>query len=345
MRQLLWGTLLCCAVCHSSNRCLASRIIDETEPNNSKGGATPAPLLLTGDAIRGHATAGDVDYWRIATAPAQLGIYRHTLTLESPFNPGGTLGGTAGVNSSLRGVSQSRGVITETEEVSVQDSATASARFGGTTLITQWYGFGKSEQLFYAINNTADGDPTYQATLQTATVTPIDAGTYQRGAITLSSVAAGHGNDTEMWVYNGNFELLGGNDNATPGHTDPEPSRITHDFNTPGIYYVAISEYDLAVRGIHDVNDGGFDRLQRTPDFDNIILEGGPHGATPLLNVSMVITDSTGMPHTVTMLREHQLDVIFARLTVVPEPAAAVVAALILVALRRRRPVLPGSGL
>ena len=99
------------------------------------------------------------------------------------------------------------------------------------------------------------------------------------------------------------------------------------------------------MRGIHDVNDGGFDRLQRTPDFDNIILEGGPHSATPLLNVSMVITDSTGMPHTVTMLREHQLDVIFARLTVVPEPAAAVVAALILVALRRRGPVLPGSGL
>src|SRR5678816_3047730 len=93
------------------------------------------------------------------------------------------------------------------------------------------------------------------------------------------------------------------------------------DFNTPGIYYVAISEYDLAVRGIHDVLDGGFDRLQRTPDFDNIILEGGPHSATPLLNVSMAITDSTGNSHTVTMLRQQQLDVVFARFTVVPEPS------------------------
>src|SRR4051794_17997629 len=210
---------------------LARPIIDESEPNNSKGGATPAPSLANNDVIRGHADAGDVDYWRISTATAPLGIYRHTLTFESPIAPFGGPLVPPGVGTSVRGVSQSRGTITEQDEVAVQDSTATTAFGGGGALLTQWYGFGKSEQLFYAVRNSADGSPTYQATLQTTTVVPVEVGTFQRGAITISTVAAGHGNDTELWVYNGNFELLGGNDNATPGHGDPEPSRLEHDFN------------------------------------------------------------------------------------------------------------------
>jgi hypothetical protein len=61
----------------------------EVEPNDSKADATLIPNLQSGETFTGFQLSGTADgsrdYFRVQTAPAPLGIYRHrlrTITLD-----------------------------------------------------------------------------------------------------------------------------------------------------------------------------------------------------------------------------------------------------------------------
>ena len=79
----------------------ASAQILEIEPNDSKGQATPAANMPSGQYLLGNSVSGTgigLDYWLVSTAPAAPGIYRHELALSTT--------GTAGHTGHIRGLNQ-----------------------------------------------------------------------------------------------------------------------------------------------------------------------------------------------------------------------------------------------
>jgi hypothetical protein len=310
----------------------ARTVVTEVEPNQDKTTATPSPVggLATGDMLVGAiANTDSPDYFRVKTAIAPLGIYRHRLHLA----PSGPEGGT--VDASIRGLSRISGG-TSGADVEIQNSTTETAL--GFALLNQWYGFGRGEEVYYQVSSSDPTAVSYQTMLESTPVMEVFAGPFVPGPIKISAKEPGHLHDTDMWVYNSDFtSILFGSDNATMGNTGPEPSEVTRNLAS-GTYHIAISEYDLAAPGLLHPSDGGWGRDQREPDFDNVILQGGPYSPVMNLDVSIWITDSSGTPQMVPLFRQDLLDVVFVSFTVVPEPSGAIVGfALLSIVGNRRR--------
>ena len=133
----------------------------------------------------------------------------------------------------LRGLTQSAGSINFGTDSTIQTSSTTTTppRF------IQWYGFGKQEQVYMRVAGSSTTTSDYTVTLNSTPVTPIDAGTYYQGNITLSR-ASGNTADCDMWVYDAQF-------NAIADYGNDDPDTLTRNF-TPGTYYVAYSASNLA---------------------------------------------------------------------------------------------------
>lgn len=284
----------------------------EVEPNDAKATANPVYPLMSGDTISGISTASSgvgLDYFRVKTGPLPPTIYRHRLTITTP--------GTAGHTGTIRGLTQSAGVINPTSDAAYQTSSTSTTppRFN------QWYGFGREEEIYYRVTGTTTTTLPYVATLSTepVVVTPVP-GTFLPGAITITTYGQGHTTDTDLWVYDENFNAIVdyGNDDAF-GQSYSQ-STLTRDY-LPGVYYLGVTNYNFA------------NNLASPPDDD---YRGGsvldfPDAAansntTLALGVSFSITDATGVPVAVASTKAGPFDVNWFRFVVIiPETGACCV--------------------
>jgi hypothetical protein len=219
-----------CGLALSAN---AQTAFPEVEPNDTKATANGPFVMAAGDSITGLTTgsstttpgAGSADNFIVKTTPAALDIYRHRLVI--------TTTGAVGHVGTIRGLTQTAGVPNISSDAAVQTSSTTTT----PTRFVQWYGFGKEEQIYFRTTGVAATTADYAATLETAPVTVVDAGTYFAGSITITR-AAGVTTDTDFWVYDSNFNAI-----AQYGIDDPDTMTRTY---APGTYYVAYTNANFA---------------------------------------------------------------------------------------------------
>jgi hypothetical protein len=284
-----WGDGTLCDV----GRC---NLFPEAEPNNNKAQANEF-TLAHGDGITGTTTAGtgtgdpgSPDYFRIKTAPAPLGLYKHRLLLtnSTPFN-----------TTWIRGLTQSPvgagtwpcglGAATGTESIG-QNHITE-----GDTRVQIWYGFGKGEEVYYRIAGTASSTGQYTALLETTPLAPPHLGTFQAGMIAISTAGQGHSNDTHLRIYDANFDAIPGYSNSrgsiNGGFTNNSAhvSYLRRQFG-PGTYHMAITIGNLATAEGAPCDDHLRDGVMMD-------LPDGAMNTAGLLtafDVSFTMTDSNG---------------------------------------------------
>lgn len=206
----------------------------EAEPNNTKAAATLCASgglgMNPGDTITGSTTGSSTttagtlsaDVFRVKTRARPLGIYRYRLAFTSP-TPGHTI--------TIRGLSQSGGVININSDAGVQSHSTALVA-GARTL--QWYGFGRQEEIYVKVTGSASTTGNYTAVLSLDTVTPIDVLGVVDGTVTIKEGAGTTaGVDTDFIVYNSSLSPI-------PGYLadNPDATGLTAEY-TAGTYYVA----------------------------------------------------------------------------------------------------------
>lgn len=211
----------------------------EFEPNDTKGTATPVDCLENGQFILGTSTGAtttgtgaltSADNFRVKTCPAPLGIYRHRLTIESEIT---------GHTGTIRGLTQTAGVINAGTDAVVQTSLTAASGDLPPRTV-QWFGFGKEEEIYYRVTGAAATTESYTSTLSTTPVDPVLATqTYAPGNITIQRIA-GSTTDGDFWVYDSGFNAI-----ACLGMDDPEPGTLTANYPA-GTYYIAMTNYNMA---------------------------------------------------------------------------------------------------
>ncbi len=316
-------------------------IFNEVEPNDTKAQATPAFGLVNGDQLTGTSTSSTgagLDYWLLSTAPAPLGIYRHRL-LVTPNNLAWTasirgLGQTAAAVDTAPGIPWDGVVgVPNATEATVQSisSATNPPRF------QQWYGFGKAEQLHWRINGSTATTVPYVVDYVVEPVTPVDIGSFQPGVITITTFGQGHSTDTDLWVYDSNFNAIVGygNDDEAPNAISGGPgtgttlqSWLARTY-APGVYYLALTNFNLA-NNQPSPSDDDF-RTGSILEFPDAVLNSS---TTTNLNMAFSINDlgrSIQIPNT----KVGAFDINWFKFTVVPEPTSLVLLAL--GALLRRR--------
>jgi len=296
----------------------------EVEPNETKAGATPITFASAGQYIRGNstganATAGSasLDQFLVRTPAMPLGLYRNRLTI--------TTGGTAGHTGSIRGLNQTAATagtwpgavgVAGTTDSAVQTSSTATT----PARMNQWYGFGRQEQVYYRVTGATTTPDNYAATLSVDPVTVTDLGGFATGQITLSTVGQGHTTDTDLWVYDGNFNAVDGfgNDgssiNGGAAANNSTPSFLRRDF-APGTYYLALSNANLSNNKGSPCDDNL--RTGLMMDFPDVVANSSTTGS---INVAFAVTDSAGTsPFAAT--RPSAYDVLWFRFVVGGAPA------------------------
>lgn len=283
----------------------ASDFLDQ-EPNDVKPDATPVNGIMNGQTIAGISTGtsttapglASADYFKVRTATAALGIYKHRLTI--------TTEGTAGHASTIRGLTQTGGVINQGTDAIVQTALTAAS--GDLPARTvQWFGFGKEEEIFYRVTGTASTTDPYTSTLSTTPVSPIVATqVYQPGDITIMR-AAGNTTDMDIWVYDSNFDAI-----PCLGRNSPEPVTLTGNFAS-GTYYVAVTNSNFA----NDQASCPPDTLLTgiVTDFPNAAANSS---STTSANLGITITDSFGGTETLPLTKPGAFEIVFVEFTVVP---------------------------
>lgn len=317
-------------------------IFNEVEPNDSKAAANAVNLVGPGDTIVGNSTASTttgLDYFLVTTPSQPAGIYRNRLVVTSDI---------VGHTATIRSLSQTAappdtqpgipwdGVIGTfgTTEGAAQTSSTATTplRFN------QWYTFGTSASMYYRVTGTASTTANYTATYEQEPVTATDIGTYAPGQISISTFSQGHTTDTDLWVYDGNFNPITGYGNDDEGPLGGSPgtgaslqSFLSRDY-APGTYYLALSNFALTLNQ-PSPSDDDF-RTGALLDLPGVLVNSS---TTLNLNLAFTITDSLGTTLQVANTKTGAYDVNFFRFTVVPEPASLGLLALAAPALLRRR--------
>lgn len=295
---------------------IAQTPFPEIEPNSRKFEATPADCLVPGDFLTGVTTGalldtGDpslasVDTFRVRTCLLPFGVYRHVLVLTTSGSPGHT-GTLRGLNQTgIVGLGGVAGVL----DVAVQTSTPTTT----PPRITQWYGFGKGEQVYYRVEGTAATSSPYLATLSTFPVTPTPIGPFQAGFIAISTVGQGHEADTEVALFNANLSAmpLFLNDDEF-GAATPQ-SKLTRVL-LGGTYYLAVTNSNYADTRVAPVDDDSV--LGNLMDFPN---SGANSSASSGMGLSFAVTDFTGTTP-VAASKSSPFEVVWFKLTIDPPPS------------------------
>jgi hypothetical protein len=230
----------------SAATCAAATDFPEIEPNDTKAAATAVGPMTAGDRIVGRTTGAatdapgiaSADYFRVRTAEMPPGVYLHRLTIATS--------GPAGHTGTLRGRTQSGGVINPNSDAAVQVSSTTTM----PPRYVQWYGTGREEEIFFRVAGTSATSGDYYASLQSLPVTPTPIGPFVTGEIIISTIGRGHDSDTDLWVYDAALNPLPGYGNddesiAGGGGGATRQSLLRRDY-PPGTYYLALSVFNLA---------------------------------------------------------------------------------------------------
>lgn len=327
--KMHWGGLMLAAlVAAICVRPVAASVFPESEGNDSKATANLVSGIIAGDSITGASTSSSgagIDTFRVQTGALAPAIYRHRLTL--------TTGGTAGHTGSIRGLTQSAGVISATDTAFQTSSTTTTpARFN------QWYGFGGGEEVYYRVTGGTSTTAPYSATLTSDLINPvdlgnIDVGSITGGSLTLTSVGqtGASQTDTDLVVLDSNFQGIAGYLNDDTFSSTSLGSTLSRLF-TPGVYYVAISNFNLS-NGLASPADDDF-RSGSVLDFAGAVANTS---TTANLNVSFNISGGLGGDVPAALTKVGAYDVAFAKFTVVPEPATLSLLGFGIMALIRRR--------
>ncbi len=262
-------------------------IVDQ-EPNDNKGQAQDAPMGA-GGRITGTSTGSSTvtpgnasaDYFKVTTAAAPLGIYRHRL-----ISTGGTVNG-----ATLRGLTQTAGVPNAGTDATFQTASATST----PPRHVQWYGFGKQEMIYFRVTGLSTTTAPYEFTLETVPVTPTAVpGTFIPGEITITTVGQGHSNDTDLWVYDSNLNAIvdAGNDDESVagGGTGTTLQSILRRNYAAGLYYISMSDFNNA-NNLGSPPDDDF-RTGTLLDFPDANANGDTNAAG--LNVTFSIIDGAG---------------------------------------------------
>jgi len=317
----------CALACAMVSSALATDF-QEVEPNNTKVQATFVAGMTGGDTLRGtsmSALGAGLDYFRIRTAALASGpgIYRHRLVLTSPIS---------GHVGTIRGLNQADGVI-GSSDFTVQSSTSGTL----PPFFNQWYGFGAPAEIYYRVVGTADTTQPYTATLETEAASVGSLGEFNVGPLTITTANLGHLTDTDMWVYDSEFNAIAGfgNDNAplVPGQSGIVlQSSLTRSFSA-GVYYLALSDANFANDRASPEDDENRDGV--VLDFPGSAANSGIAAG---LNLSFAIGPAGETLMTFAAVKAGPYDINWYRFEVVPSPGAAALLALGgALALRRRR--------
>lgn len=309
------------ALCASHVRAQAAvsvAINAEVEPNNSKSTAAFVPCMSAGDIIVGTSTgtstspsdasSNSVDCYRVRTCPLPPAIYKHRLTI--------TTSGLAGHQGTLLGLDV---VDVPPVTISANDSSLQySSAFSSPPRFDQWYGFGRSEEIYACISGTPTTLLPYQLTLSTVAVAPVVIPVqFHEGMITITTEGQGHSSDTELHVYDASLHPIPGyaNDDtplALPGGGFQLQSTLQRPF-AAGTYYLLLSGYNLADDQLTGADDDY--QLGDVLDFPDAVLCSSTTGG---LNVSFAISDLAGTQAFPAVLPNSPFEVLWFQFTVGP---------------------------
>ena len=298
-RRLLACTGTVLAACTGLALSTPALAIDnpEVEGNSTKATAN-AFTLNNGDSVSGQTTGsstttttlGSADYFRIKTSAQPLGIYRHQLAL--------TATGTAGHAVTIRGLSQSSNVISTTSDVTFQTGSTTTS----PARAVYWYGFGKQEEIYYRVTGGSTTTGTYTATLTDTVVTPTTlSGTLYAGNFTFKINSVSGSADTEMWLYDSNYNALQNNVPASSGPAGADDalsggglSSFARNNLPAGTYTMAIGLYNFANNQPSLAPDWGSGNVL---DFANAVASSIVNNSSAY-TVNLAVSDSSGNTQT-----------------------------------------------
>ncbi len=203
----------------------------EAEPNEVKSTATlTSTPMIPSDVVSGSSTgtfsgvgASSRDFFRLRIAASAPGIYLNRMTIiTAPAHIG-----------AIMGIPQSG---------AASDTTVAQT---STSKMNQWYSFGAQHDLYYRVTGaTGTTDPYISGFTQDA-VTPVNLGdSFEPGEFTFSTVGQGHFTDTEIILFDDEFNVLRMNDDRqSPASLQ---SQIVETLDL-GDYYLAVSQYNLAI--------------------------------------------------------------------------------------------------
>lgn len=341
--RFLLGVAMLATLAQTAN---GLQVIPEIEPNDTRATATSAFILtpgaasLTGNSI--SATTTGLDYFRVFMPTQTLGIYRNRLVITSSIaGHTGTIrefNQTAAPPDTLGGIPWD-GVIgtTGTTETAIQTSSTTTtpARFN------QWYSFGRATSFIYRVTGAAATTADYSAAWEQTAVTALDLGAFAPGQIAMNWNGQGHTTDTDMAVYDANFNEIPGYNNddssfalsGAPIATTSLQSWLSRSY-APGTYYIALSNFQL-VTASPSPSDDNF-RTGNLFENNDLILNSS---TTTGLNMAFTISDVNGtvVVPAGSATKTGAYDVLWYSFTVVPEPSSIGIFLMALPLLLRRR--------
>ena len=298
---------------------VAEASFEEVEPNDTKDFANAVdPPLEPGDDIFGKIDpGGDVDYFLVRTAPLGGGLWLQSLVI-TPNIPDRT--------GHIHGFRQNNGVIDPNSNVVVQESTSVA----GSAQYNQWYSFGGGDQFYYSVTgDSPSATVQYHATLEATPVTPHVIGTtFVEGMIKIETFAPP---DTDLWVYNGMGEAMGGYGNDDELGVFTGESELWRPYG-PGTYYLALTDRNFA-NHLPSPDDDNY-RNGKVLEFEGMAVNSNL--ARPW-NLDFGISDQYGHSALLRGRKSGPYEIEWFEFTVVPEPATLAFLALAAPALLARR--------
>ncbi|MCG3121882.1 MAG: hypothetical protein GIKADHBN_00254 [Phycisphaerales bacterium] len=303
-----------------SSVAMAGSYTEGADVGGSKGSAAIVSAWANGETISGTvSSSSDLDYYRVSSASAPAGIYRHRVNLA----------GGSGGRYSTRGTGVS----------SASDVNFNSDRISGEYLT--WYDFGNAAEIYLRAGRSGSGSNGYIMTHAVNAVTPTPAGSLGLGVHTFASVLVG---DSEIYLYDGAFNLIGQNDSQVAGDVR---AKMTYNFTTAGTFYIAIGSGNSSTHVgtnttpgySNDVNNPFYDSNvgsgARTVILDFAGLVSRPENLSRTASeFGLSIDSGAGINHSANVGGQ---ELAWFSITVVPAPSSLALVGLAGVAAARRR--------